>query len=104
MAQSDQRILMLIDDEPAQCRLISALAAREGWRTIVAGDSETAVAMLGTRDGMQLSAILLDQWVTGDDTCEQIAEHKSRRPRLTILQLGRAHTSTPVNNEHIQCR
>lgn len=87
MAQSDQRILMLIDDEPAQCRLISALAAREGWRTIVAGDSETAVAMLGTRDGMQLSAIILDQWVPGDDTCELIAELKSRRPRLPILML-----------------
>ncbi|OGS55538.1 MAG: sigma-54-dependent Fis family transcriptional regulator, partial [Erythrobacter sp. RIFCSPHIGHO2_12_FULL_63_10] len=63
------------------------LAAREGWRTIVADDSETAVAMLGTRDGMQLSAIILDQWVPGDDTCELIAELKSRRPRLPILML-----------------
>src|SRR3546814_12388391 len=87
MEKSDQRIRMMIDDEPAQCRLISALAAREGWRTIVAGDSETAVAMLGTRDGMQLSAIILDQWVPGDDTCELIAELKSRRPRLPILML-----------------
>lgn len=87
MAQSDQRILMLIDDEPAQCRLISALAAREGWRTIVAQDPETAVALLGTRDGMQLSAIILDQWVPGDDTCELIAELKSRRPRMPILML-----------------
>lgn len=87
MAEDDQQLLMLIDDEPAQCRLISALAAREGWRTITAGDSETAVAMLGTRDGMRLSAIILDQWVPGDDTCELIAELKSRRPKLPILML-----------------
>ncbi|HAU21576.1 MAG TPA: sigma-54-dependent Fis family transcriptional regulator [Erythrobacter sp.] len=87
MAEDDQQLLMLIDDEPAQCRLISAIAAREGWRTITAGDSETAVAILGTRDGMRLSAIILDQWVPGDDTCELIAELKSRRPKLPILML-----------------
>lgn len=78
---------MLIDDEPAQSRLISALAARDGWRTIVAADSETAIAMLGTRQGMQLSAIILDQWVPGDDACNLIEELKSRRPALPILML-----------------
>jgi len=87
MSTSEQRLLMLIDDEPAQSRLITALAAREGWRTIVAADSETAVAMLGTREGMQLSAIILDQWVPGDDACSLIAELKERRPALPILML-----------------
>ncbi|MFZ9395101.1 MAG: sigma-54-dependent transcriptional regulator [Erythrobacter sp.] len=87
MATAEQRVLMLIDDEPAQCRLIGALAAREGWRTIVAADPDTAIAMLGTRDGMQLSAIILDQWVPGDDACQLIEELKRRRPALPILML-----------------
>ena len=87
MAEAEQRLLMLIDDEPAQSRLITALAAREGWRTIVARDSETAIATLGTRQGMQLSAIMLDQWVPGDDACALIAELKARRPALPILML-----------------
>lgn len=87
MPDENAKVLMLIDDEPAQCRLISALAAREGWRTIVAKDSETAVAMLGTRDGMQLGAIVLDQWVPGDDACSLIRELKSIRPALPILML-----------------
>ena len=87
MADLEQRLLMLIDDEPAQCRLITALAAREGWRTLVVRDSETAIATLGTRQGMQLSAIILDQWVPGDDACTLIAELKSRRPALPILML-----------------
>jgi len=78
---------MLIDDEPAQSRLITALASREGWRTLVVKDSETAIATLGTREGMQLSAIILDQWVPGDDACTLIAELKSRRPALPILML-----------------
>jgi DNA-binding NtrC family response regulator len=87
MAETEQRLLMLIDDEPAQCRLITALAAREGWRTIIARDSETAIATLGTRQGMQLGAIILDQWVPGDDACNLIAELKARRPALPILML-----------------
>ncbi|HTN13956.1 MAG TPA: sigma-54 dependent transcriptional regulator [Sphingomonadaceae bacterium] len=87
MAEPEQRLLMLIDDEPAQSRLISALAAREGWRTLVVKDSETAIATLGTREGMQLSAIILDQWVPGDDACSLIAELKDRRPALPILML-----------------
>ncbi|EIZ80016.1 sigma-54 dependent DNA-binding response regulator [Novosphingobium sp. Rr 2-17] len=87
MADLDHRLLMLIDDEPAQSRLISALASREGWRTVVVRDAETAIATLGTRQGMQLSAIILDQWVPGDDACTLIAELKSRRPALPILML-----------------
>jgi DNA-binding NtrC family response regulator len=85
MADQEQRLLMLIDDEPAQSRLITALASREGWRTIVVRDAETAIATLGTREGMQLSAIVLDQWVPGDDACALIQELKARRPALPIL-------------------
>jgi len=87
MAEADQRLLMLIDDEPAQSRLITALAAREGWRTLTVRDSESAVATLGTRQGMQLSAIILDQSVPGDQACELIAELKASRPALPILMI-----------------
>ncbi|MFC3097265.1 sigma-54-dependent transcriptional regulator [Alteraurantiacibacter palmitatis] len=87
MAEAEQRLLMLIDDEPAQSRLITALAAREGWRTLVVDEAEKAIATLGTRQGMQLSAIILDQWVPGDAACDLIAELKDRRPALPILML-----------------
>ena len=87
MAEAEQRLLLLIDDEPAQSRLITALAAREGWRTLVVDEGEKAIATLGTRQGMQLSAIILDQWVPGDDACELIAELKERRPAMPILML-----------------
>jgi len=87
MADDATRLLMLIDDEPAQSRLITALAAREGWRVLVVNDAETAIATLGTRQGMQLSAIILDQWVPGDDACSLIEELKARRPAMPILML-----------------
>ena len=87
MSETEQRVLMLIDDEPAQSRLITALAARDGWRTLVVHDSETAIATLGTRQGMALGAIILDQWVPGDEACSLIAELRERRPGLPILML-----------------
>jgi DNA-binding NtrC family response regulator len=85
MAPNGTRMVMLVDDEPAQVRLVSALAARAGWRSIVAGDPEIAIAMLGTRDGMMLDAILIDR--PGEDVGALIAELRARRPALPILLL-----------------
>lgn len=87
MAEVDARLLMLIDDEPAQGRLISALAAREGWRTLIVPDAETAIATLGTRQGMQLTAIILDQGAASDEACDLISQLKVRRPALPVLIL-----------------
>ncbi len=87
MTRNGQRLLMLIDDEPAQRRLMAALAARAGWRSIFAGDGEVAIATLGTQDGMQLDAILLDRWAPDADASGLIAELRSRRPALPILML-----------------
>ena len=87
MTRNGQRLLLLIDDEPAQRRLVAALASRAGWRSIFAGDGETGVAQLGTQDGMQLDAILLDHWAPDADPFEVIAALRERRPALPILML-----------------
>jgi DNA-binding NtrC family response regulator len=87
MTRNGQRLLLLIDEEPAQRRLVSALAARAGWRSIFAADGEMALAQLGTQDGMQLDAILLDHWSLDADAAKLIAELRERRPALPILML-----------------
>src|ERR1700741_896910 len=87
MTPHGTRLLMLIDDEPAQRRLVYGIATRAGWRTIFAADSETAIAMLGTQDGMMLDAIVLDHWAPGADQGTLIAEIRKRRPALPILML-----------------
>ena len=92
MTPTGMRMVMLIDDEPAQQRLVSALAARAGWRTIFAADSETAIAHLGTRDGMMLDAVLIDHSMSNDEAVALIREIKARRQMLPILML------TPVSD------
>lgn len=86
LSDLDQRLVMLIDDEHSQVRLISSIAARAGWRTIVFGASDDALAALGEH-GDQPSAIILDHWVAGDDTCKLIAELKAHRPAVPVLVL-----------------
>lgn len=87
MTRNGQRLLMLIDDEPAQRRLVAAIAARRGWRTLFAGEGETAIATLGTPDGMALDAVLLDYATSDSDAAELIGELRARRPQLPILVL-----------------
>jgi DNA-binding NtrC family response regulator len=86
---------MLIDDEPAQRRLASALAARAGWRTLFANDGEMALAMLGTQDGMRLDAVLIDQWSPEYQPAELVRQIREQRPSLPILILT-AHNSVAV--------
>ena len=87
MTRNGQRLLMLIDDEPAQRRLVAAIAARRGWRTIFANDAETAIATLGIPDGMALDAIILDHASSDADAADLIVELRARRPQLPILVL-----------------
>jgi DNA-binding NtrC family response regulator len=87
MTRNGQRLLMLIDDEPAQRRLIAAIAARRGWRAIFANDGETAIAMLSSPEGLQLDAILMDHWAPEADPTALIAEFRTRRPALPLLLL-----------------
>ena len=92
MATQRSRLLMLIDDEPAQGRLVSALAAREGWRTLTVATGEDALEMLASPGGGEVTAILLDQWVPGDQACELIRELRAARPDVPLLMLT-ANTS-----------
>ena len=95
MAHNGTPMLMLIDDEPAQRRLVAALAARAGWRTIFANDPEMGIATLGTQDGMRLDAVLIDHWSPEFDMTPLIRDIRARRPSLPILILT-AHDSVAV--------
>ena len=87
MVEGEERLLMLIDDEPAQSRLVSALAAREGWRTTVFEDCKSALAALAADEGASFGAILLDQWVPGDKACDFIRAAREERPGTPLLML-----------------
>ena len=81
----DTRTVMIVDSEPAQQRFLAALVSRGGWRSVVAGDTDTALAKLGTQEGMALDAVLVDQGAPGMDIAEFVAELRRWRPALPLV-------------------
>ncbi|WP_422061323.1 sigma-54-dependent transcriptional regulator [Sphingopyxis sp.] len=81
----EMRTVMIVDSEPAQQRFLSALVSRGGWRSVVAADTDTALAKLGTQEGMALDAVLVDQGTPGMDMAEFVAELRRWRPALPLI-------------------
>jgi DNA-binding NtrC family response regulator len=95
MAKANAKVLMLVDDEPAQRRLVAAIAARAGWRTVFADSGEAALDALNTEEGLLLDAVLIDQYGPGDETIALIESMHARRPALPVLLLT-AHGSIEI--------
>lgn len=87
MTDHVQRLLLLIDDEPAQTRMITSTATREGWRTVTVRDGKTALGMLNSQEGAQIAAVVMDQWVAGDSVCPLISSIKAMRADVPIVLL-----------------
>lgn len=85
MTPNGSQMLMLVDGDPAQLRLVSALAQRGGWRTVSAAGEDMALARLSSRDGQQLDAVLIDHSV--GDVTPLIAAMRAKRPDLPIVAL-----------------
>lgn len=87
MATEMTRLLLLIDNDPAQSRLVTGIAVREGWRTLSVGGCEEALATLSGGEGREVRAVLLDQAVPGEDACGFIRDLRASHPALPILML-----------------
>jgi DNA-binding NtrC family response regulator len=73
------RGLLLIEDEPAQAGLISALAARAGWRVV----RSSAGSPIGHQG--QVDAILMDVWSSHGDAVGTISSLHARFPNTPIV-------------------
>src|SRR3954468_23551062 len=89
------RCLLLIDDEPAQRRLVTAIGARAGWWVRGASDIEAARAMLTDPEQPKMDAILLDHWLPGPAGSELIEQIRAMAPDLPLLVMT-AQTSVAV--------
>lgn len=95
MAEPKTPLLLLVDDEPTQRRLTSAIAARAGWRTTCTQDAESSIAVLGTQEGMQLDAVLIDDCTAALDSADLVRAIRDRRPKLPIVVMT-ANDSTDI--------
>ncbi len=95
MRPDPTRCLLLIDDEPAQRRLVSAICGRAGWWVRGASDLDAAKAILNDPEEPRIDAILLDHWLPADAGEDVIAELRVLRPQIPLLVLT-AQTSVAI--------
>ena len=87
MAHRDGRSLLLIDDEPAQSRLIEAIAARAGWRVIRVRDIDQAMDVLSGRHAQSVDVVLIDQWAADDSAAAIVRELRANFAQLPLMVL-----------------
>ena len=87
MGEERTRSLLLLAADPAERRLISAVAARANWSVVGAADEETAVGLLQGPHGREVQAALLTNWEpeTGP---RLIAALRDQRERLPVIVLS----------------
>jgi DNA-binding NtrC family response regulator len=95
MRPDPTRCLLLIDDEPAQRRLVSAIGARAGWWVAGAPDVDAAGRILDDPEAPKVDAILLDHGLPGEAGSALIAQIRALRPEIPLL-VATAQTSVSV--------
>ncbi len=81
------QLILIVDDDPTQRRLLESLATRFGYRTVQAEGGKEALELLDGPQGVEVSLVLLDlvmPQMGGIDVLEQL---KPKRPSLPVIVL-----------------
>lgn len=91
MREEPTRSLLLLDANPEERRLISAIAGRAGWSVVGAADEEMALALLQGPHGREVLAVLLGGWDESNGP-QLIATLRQDRPSLPVIVLSQGET------------
>ncbi len=84
-AQRSAGKVLVVDDEAANVRLLTALLAREGYAVVTASDGEEALAMVASEQPDLVLMDVLMPTLSGYDVCERIKENPSTRLTPVVL-------------------
>ncbi|HEY0164785.1 MAG TPA: sigma-54 dependent transcriptional regulator [Sphingomicrobium sp.] len=87
ISEARTRSLLLLDADPDERRLVSAIAGRAGWSVLGAACGETAAALLHGPHGREVQAALLGSW-DSEHGPALIALLRSHREKLPIIVLA----------------
>src|ERR1700692_3522463 len=52
--------ILIVDDDPVQCRLLDAMLQKSGYETVVLDNGDAALTLLGGADGARIDCVILD--------------------------------------------
>jgi DNA-binding NtrC family response regulator len=88
MTPTGSRLLMLVDADPGRQRVISALAARDGWRTVAAESLGAAQSAFVTPEGSMLDAVIVGKSACGSDPAAVVVAIRNCAPALPLLVIS----------------
>src|SRR5438128_242686 len=86
MREEPTRSLLLLDADPDERRLISAIAAHAAWSVIGAADAEMALGLLQGPHGREVQAAMLGAWdaVQGPALILALREQRANLPVIVL--------------------
>jgi DNA-binding NtrC family response regulator len=91
MREEPTRSLLLLDGNPEERRLISAIAGRVGWSVVGAADEETALGLIQGPHGREVLSVLLGSW-DAEKGPQLISGLHAERPNLPVIVLSHGDT------------
>ncbi len=91
-------LVLIVDDEPVQRRLLQALVEKLGYKTLCVDGGKAAMEALSGKQASRISAVILDLVMpdmSGMDVLEALSTHKIRPP--VIVQTAQGGVETAVN-------
>ena len=91
-------LILIVDDEPVQRRLLQALVEKLGYKTICVDSGKAAMNAIASKQGSRISAMILDlvmPEMSGMEVLEALDDQKIRPP--VIVQTAQGGVETAVN-------
>jgi DNA-binding NtrC family response regulator len=58
--QEEMMAILIVDDDPVQCRLLEGMLQKLGYETLVRDNGDAALALLGAPEGVRIDCVVLD--------------------------------------------
>lgn len=81
------KTILIVDDDPTQRRLMRAVCEKGGWPVLQADSGETALSILQSAQGSEVSLVMLDLRMPGLGGMETLKRAKSFREDLPVIVL-----------------
>ncbi|MCF8470306.1 MAG: response regulator, partial [Parvibaculum sp.] len=79
--------ILIVDDDPAQRRILEEVVNRDGYRAIPVDGGEAALAYLEGPAGAEISLVILDLVMPGVDGMEVLKRVHPTKPNLPVIVL-----------------